>query len=253
MDVYALTRKQRPSQLTMGSSQANSVPAHPLSQPLQRESHHQSTPSGNQLDIEAQLMATRALRRSSILSTLAIGPPSRDHWKPDSEASQCAYPGCKNQFGLFERRHHCRKCGDIFCAVHCSNYFRLDQSINFNPHGELVRGCDTCAKQHQRWWSIIRRASLAAAKPEENSNPPAELAPAISEHERSSSRRANIMTNLPPQDMEGISELGRDDIVKPTTQDSSGADRSIDIRQRITDSTFNPIASVPADWQWSTF
>ncbi|KAI8579825.1 hypothetical protein K450DRAFT_240528 [Umbelopsis ramanniana AG] len=242
MDVYALTRKQRPSQLTMGPSQANSIPnnAHPLSQPLQRESHHQSTPSANQLDIEAQLMATRALRRSSILSTLAIGPPSRDHWKPDSEASQCAYPGCKNQFGLFERRHHCRKCGDIFCAMHCSNYFRLDQSINFNPHGDLVRGCDICAKQHQRWWSIIRRASLAA-KPEESINPPAELAPAVSDHERSSSRRANIMTNLPPQDMEGISELGRDDIVKPT-QDSPAADRSIDIRQRIT-----------ADWQWSTF
>jgi hypothetical protein len=84
MDVYALTRKQRPSQLTMGPSQAKSSPnnaAHPLSQPLQRDSHHQSTPSANQLDIEAQLMATRALRRSSILSTLAIGPPSRDHWK----------------------------------------------------------------------------------------------------------------------------------------------------------------------------
>jgi hypothetical protein len=130
--------------------------------------------------------------------------------QPDSEVTQCVYPGCKNQFGLFERRHHCRKCGDIFCATHCSNYFRLDQSINFNPHGELVRGCDTCAKQHQRWWSIIRRASLAAAKPDESINPPAELAPAISDNERSSSRRANIMTNLPPQDMEGISELGRD-------------------------------------------
>ncbi|KAH8549419.1 hypothetical protein BGW37DRAFT_503078 [Umbelopsis sp. PMI_123] len=248
MDVYALTRKQRPSQLTMGSLQTNSNPnnPHPLSQPLQRDSHHQTAPSVNQMDIEAQLMATRALRRSSILSTLAIGPPSRDHWKPDSEASQCAYPGCTNQFGLFERRHHCRKCGDIFCATHCSNYFRLDQSINFNPHGELVRGCDTCARQHQRWWAIIRRASLPS-NPEDSAAPPAEFAP---DKDRPLSRRANIMTNLPPQDMEGISELSRDDIVKPT-QDSS--ERSIDIRQRVTDPTFNPIASVPADWQWSTF
>src|ERR1700731_1367668 len=80
-------------------------------------------------------------------------------------------------FSLFERRHHCRKCGDIFCATHCSNYFRLDQSINFNPHGDLVRGCDTCARQQQRWLAIMRRASLVPAegKQEENASEVAEV------------------------------------------------------------------------------
>jgi hypothetical protein len=82
MDVYALTRKQRPAHLTMGSTQANDNQhhPHPVSQPLQRDNHRRGA-SINPNDVEAQLMASRALRRSSILSTLAIGPPSRDHWK----------------------------------------------------------------------------------------------------------------------------------------------------------------------------
>ncbi|CAO3684681.1 unnamed protein product [Umbelopsis vinacea] len=190
----------------MGPSQTNSnqTNSHPLSQPLQRDPHHRRT-SANQIDSEAQLMATRALRQSSILSTLAIGPPSRDHWK----------------------------------------------SANFNPHGDLVRGCDTCARQQQKWLAIMRRASLVAAagsKQEESTNEVVEPPNSSPEIERP--KRANIMTNLPPQDMEGISELGREDIVKPQQEPS---EQPINIRQRVADPTFNPIASVPADWQWSTF
>ncbi|CAM0137186.1 hypothetical protein VKS41_008767 [Umbelopsis sp. WA50703] len=252
MDVYALTRKQRPAHLAMGSTQANDNQhhPHPVSQPLQRDNHRRGA-SINPNDVEAQLMASRALRRSSILSTLAIGPPSRDHWKPDSEASHCAYPGCTTRFSIFERRHHCRKCGDIFCAAHCSNYFRLDQSINFNPHGDLVRGCDTCAKQQQKWLSIMRRASLTATanKAQDGAIEPTDQQPKPNT-EGDPSHRPRIMTNLPPQDMEGISELGRDDIVKPQP---SPSERPINIRQRVADPTLNPIASVPADWQWSTF
>ncbi len=34
-------------------------------------------------------------------------------WQPDSDASKC--PICKRQFGVFFRRHHCRKCGRVVC------------------------------------------------------------------------------------------------------------------------------------------
>ncbi|GAA5899805.1 hypothetical protein JCM8208_004568 [Rhodotorula glutinis] len=44
----------------------------------------------------------------------------RSQWKRDDEAEQCADPDCSQRFDLLNRRHHCRTCGDIFCASHSS-------------------------------------------------------------------------------------------------------------------------------------
>lgn len=99
----------------------------------------------------------------------------------------------------------------------------------------------------------MRRASLVAAagsKQEESTNEVVEPPNSSPEIERP--KRANIMTNLPPQDMEGISELGREgkvyrilnldltssvliclislDIVKPQQEPS---EQPINIRQRV--------------------
>ncbi|KAF6765892.1 FYVE zinc finger-domain-containing protein [Ephemerocybe angulata] len=41
-------------------------------------------------------------------------------WKPDSNASMCDNLYCRVSYGLFERRHHCRKCGGCFCGA-CSS------------------------------------------------------------------------------------------------------------------------------------
>ncbi|EIW65263.1 FYVE-domain-containing protein [Trametes versicolor FP-101664 SS1] len=37
-------------------------------------------------------------------------------WKPDSQASHCDTFICRKAFSIWERRHHCRKCGGVFCA-----------------------------------------------------------------------------------------------------------------------------------------
>lgn len=42
-------------------------------------------------------------------------------WVPDEDAPTCT--GCKVEFGVFTRRHHCRACGKVFCAV-CCDFFR---------------------------------------------------------------------------------------------------------------------------------
>ncbi|ORX61557.1 hypothetical protein DM01DRAFT_1404336 [Hesseltinella vesiculosa] len=78
-------------------------------------------------------------------------PPVRDHWKPNSEAKQCEYDNCTTSFGLLDRRHHCRRCGLIFCTRHCSNYLKLDHHCQFDMTGTLSRACDLCVKDFHAW------------------------------------------------------------------------------------------------------
>ena len=55
-------------------------------------------------------------------------------WKNDGDIICCH--NCKNMFGLFNRRHHCRICGNIFCN-NCSNNI-LNTNIKQNDK-ELIK------------------------------------------------------------------------------------------------------------------
>ncbi|KAG6003405.1 hypothetical protein E4U43_000925 [Claviceps pusilla] len=75
------------------------------------------------------------------------GMPTRKHWKPDSESTICDDPVCKRTFNYFVRRHHCRKCGDIFCDWHSSAALPLDHNAEFNPRASPSRTCNYCFNQ----------------------------------------------------------------------------------------------------------
>lgn len=45
--------------------------------------------------------------------------PSSREWKRDAYADSCMRRGCTKRFSTFSRRHHCRRCGNIFCGRHC--------------------------------------------------------------------------------------------------------------------------------------
>jgi len=86
-------------------------------------------------------------------------------WQPDHEATEC--PVCKNDFGFWNRRHHCRKCGRVVCSA-CSPHritiprqyivqppspfsseFGIDQTVEGELNkvlggGEVVRVCNPC-------------------------------------------------------------------------------------------------------------
>ncbi|KOS18533.1 FYVE-type zinc finger-containing protein [Escovopsis weberi] len=79
--------------------------------------------------------------------------PTRKHWKPDVESSVCDDPTCKRTFSYFIRRHHCRKCGYIFCDLHSSFTLPLDQDANFNPRAVPSRTCNHCFEQFKVWHS----------------------------------------------------------------------------------------------------
>lgn len=55
------------------------------------------------------------------------------HWQPDSEVSEC--PICKRRFGLFFRRHHCRKCGRVVCNDCSPHRITIPRQFIVNPPG----------------------------------------------------------------------------------------------------------------------
>ncbi|CAH2051800.1 unnamed protein product, partial [Iphiclides podalirius] len=71
---------------------------------------------------------------SGSASEVEVGEEVRAAWLPDSAAPRCQH--CRNPFWLARRRHHCRRCGGIFCGS-CSE---------MSPWGECgaVRVCRRC-------------------------------------------------------------------------------------------------------------
>jgi hypothetical protein len=79
------------------------------------------------------------------------GTPTRNHWKPDHSAALCASSACARSFSLINRRHHCRRCGNIFCASHSPHAIPLDQEARFHSQGTLQRSCDDCWTDYRTW------------------------------------------------------------------------------------------------------
>ena len=66
---------------------------------------------------------------------------SGPRWVPDPEVCTCF--GCKKSFDWFNRKHHCRHCGRIFCNPCSSHQSLLPQQFGFR---DAQRVCDACHK-----------------------------------------------------------------------------------------------------------
>ena len=78
-------------------------------------------------------------------------------WLADSSSDVCMM--CKIPFDLLIRRHHCRKCGLIFCGGCCSNYIKLPTNLILCAPGFdrstidptlPVRCCTKCKQSNNR-------------------------------------------------------------------------------------------------------
>lgn len=71
---------------------------------------------------------------------------SRDFWMPDQSCRVCYE--CDSQFTLFNRRHHCRLCGRIFCARCTSNRVpTIPNELNTSVEDwDKIRVCNYCFK-----------------------------------------------------------------------------------------------------------
>ncbi|KAM8921326.1 LOW QUALITY PROTEIN: zinc finger FYVE domain-containing protein 26 [Pelodytes ibericus] len=79
-------------------------------------------------------------------------PPAKTQWIPDGNETFCMV--CKNErFTMFNRRHHCRRCGRLVCSS-CSMKKMVVEGCRENP----ARVCDQC----------YRYFSASSIKPEED-------------------------------------------------------------------------------------
>eukprot|EP00658_Telonema_sp_P-2_P065186 TRINITY_DN54498_c0_g1_i2.p1 TRINITY_DN54498_c0_g1~~TRINITY_DN54498_c0_g1_i2.p1 ORF type:complete len:343 (-),score=47.42 TRINITY_DN54498_c0_g1_i2:187-1170(-) len=62
----------------------------------------------------------------------------RPVWKPDQEHQECA--GCHRGFTLFRRRHHCRRCGWLFCSK-CGSEYDLIPGMGYSRRVRMCGGC----------------------------------------------------------------------------------------------------------------
>lgn len=136
----------------------------------------------------------------------------------DSASSSCDSPTCRSSFGLFLRRHHCRHCGHVFCSSHTPHVVPLDQNARFHPEGVPSRACDLCWSAYQRW------------------------------EETRTDRLSKIQSSIDAQAKNGEGDSAENSDGLETSQDSGRAALKANLPQ-----TPEVAASVPRDWNWSTF
>ncbi|XP_052767730.1 zinc finger FYVE domain-containing protein 21-like [Mya arenaria] len=65
-------------------------------------------------------------------------------WVPDAQCQKCVQ--CQGKFDLFNRRHHCRRCGKCFCDKCCSTQVALPRMLFVDPVRHCA-GCSTISKK----------------------------------------------------------------------------------------------------------
>jgi hypothetical protein len=148
---------------------------------------------------------------SSAYFVLRIGFNANVSPQPDAESSICDEPSCTRYFSYFTRRHHCRRCGNIFCDLHSMYSIPLDQEANYHPKGYRSRSCEHCWGEYRAWQ--IARSSRSNSDTSEG---------------QPATPTVNCHGNAARQALAG--ELSQ--------------------KQGIVGSL---AASVPRDWNWSTF
>lgn len=136
------------------------------------------------------------------------------------ESEVCDDPTCKKYFNYFVRRHHCRRCGNIFCDSHSPEQAPLDESANYNPRGTMARVCNHCFGEFQGW--ATTRGSISPASSGAGSHTP-------QAHHHLHHRGSLPASPMSASPMSGAS---------PTTPGKTQPEVAI---------------SVPSDWNWSTF
>ncbi|OAD05124.1 hypothetical protein MUCCIDRAFT_88082 [Mucor lusitanicus CBS 277.49] len=70
-----------------------------------------------------------------------------DQWQADHQVDTCQDKQCDQGFNWFQRKHHCRGCGNIYCSTHSSNRLPLFTGDASACKPTFSRVCDSCFYQ----------------------------------------------------------------------------------------------------------
>ncbi|CAN3363456.1 hypothetical protein DICA2_E11606 [Diutina catenulata] len=181
-------------------------------------------------------------------------PPTRKHWLRDETVDKCMISSCPRVFNFFERRHHCRKCGGIFCKEHTSHLLYINHLAQFTTggRGTLSKVCDRCIDEY----SEFIQAEFGPSS-----------APAPAHAPASPSRVASLQATR--------SEMGSAPVRAPPAPESTGNYHYQSARPMINGKNISTkegaqaagcgrfddqlqqrdqlVGSVPANWSWSSF
>ncbi|XP_003730708.2 vacuolar segregation protein PEP7 [Strongylocentrotus purpuratus] len=99
---------------------------------------------------------------------------SRSHWVQNSDCNNCSNKTCKRPLWAMSK-HHCRKCGLIFCAKCLQFKRRLSPNAEYDPNGWMCKVCEKCfdAKEqeigHSRRWTYDLQLFRAARQKRDDS------------------------------------------------------------------------------------
>ncbi|XP_077246646.1 RING/FYVE/PHD zinc finger superfamily protein [Tasmannia lanceolata] len=91
------------------------------------------------------------------MNLMKPGNEEKDHWVPDEAVTKCT--ACGTDFGAFNRKHHCRNCGDIFCDKCTAGRIALTADEQAQP----VRVCDRCLAEVSQRLSNAKEAPNKSA------------------------------------------------------------------------------------------
>ena len=97
-------------------------------------------PTNSYVASRLPILATNSGPSSSTATNLLLPPI----WIPDEMVTTCKI--CEQLFNIIRRRHHCRRCGQIFCHQ-CSNNF---VSLKCFGYAKPVRVCNSCLVLHNQ-------------------------------------------------------------------------------------------------------
>nr|XP_046230397.1 zinc finger FYVE domain-containing protein 16 isoform X2 [Scatophagus argus] len=116
-------------------------------------------------------------------------------WVPDSEAPNCM--NCYQRFTFTKRRHHCRACGKVYCAVCCNRKSKLKYLE------KEARVCVVCFDTINRAQALERMMSPVGPSP--NPNVPSEYCSTIPPLQQAWA--AGTLNSPPPTVMVPVSVL----------------------------------------------
>ncbi|XP_037359449.1 zinc finger FYVE domain-containing protein 26 [Talpa occidentalis] len=93
-------------------------------------------------------------------------PPARHQWVPDETESICMVC-CREHFTMFNRRHHCRRCGRLVCNS-CSTKKMAVEGCRENP----ARVCDQCYNYYNKDVSDESPGQAEAPDSSKSESPP---------------------------------------------------------------------------------